>query len=32
MSTVITQRWDSITPAQYDQIHAIAGTQMFQRE
>jgi hypothetical protein len=23
MSTVITQRWDSITPAQYDQIHAL---------
>ncbi len=23
MSTVIMQRWDSITPAQYDQIHEI---------
>jgi hypothetical protein len=25
MATVITQRWDSITAAQYDQIHAIVG-------
>jgi hypothetical protein len=25
MATVITQVWNSITPAQYDQIHAIVG-------
>jgi hypothetical protein len=25
MSTVITQSWDAVTPAQYDQIRAIAG-------
>ncbi len=25
MATVITQQWNSVTPAQYDQIHAIVG-------